>query len=77
VTGLASAGAAFLLYEIVIDTDSSAPQQGAAAAIAVGIAVIPYVFARAWQEMAAAVRRGTAEAPVADRSIAKLSDAAE
>lgn len=47
-TGLSAVGgAAFLVLTLV--SSQSAPQQAAGAAIAIGLAVIPYVFARCVQ----------------------------
>jgi len=49
-TGIGSVLGAFILY-IGVSEASSAPKEGAAAAIAMGCAVIPYCFARAVSEM--------------------------
>ena len=45
-TGLTSLMGAIDLYGVIVSTSASAPQQGAAAAVAIGCAVIPYVIAR-------------------------------
>ena len=77
VTAIASVGAGFLLYTSISDVGAPAPVQGAAAAVCVAIAVIPYVFARAWQEMAKALLPSAGSAEKTSRDLAKLSDAAE
>ena len=61
-------GGLLLLYAIVA---GSAPQQAAAAAIGIGFGVLPYVFARAWDEIT------RDEAPLAVRSVASATIAAE
>lgn len=47
-------GGFFMVDALLVST--SAPQQGAAAAVAVGFAVLPYVFARACDQIAAIQR---------------------
>jgi ABC-type polysaccharide/polyol phosphate export permease len=49
-TSLAAIFAAFALVFGVAHANG-APQEASSAAIAVAIAVIPYVFARAWESM--------------------------
>jgi Na+/proline symporter len=44
VTILASCAAGFMVYTAVFSRDIGTPQQAALAAIAVGIAAVPYVF---------------------------------
>lgn len=71
VTAFASVGAGFLLYTSISDVDAPAPVQGAAAAVCVAIAVIPYVFARAWQEMAKALLPSAGSAEKTPRDLAE------
>jgi len=47
-TGLSAAGGALLLI-LTLVSSQSAPQQAAGAAMAIGLAVIPYVFGRCVQ----------------------------
>jgi hypothetical protein len=57
---LGSIAGGFTLLSVF--AQSGAPQQAAAAALAVGLAVIPYCFARAIDELARANRRERATA---------------
>lgn len=51
-------GGFFMVDALLVST--SAPQQGAAAAVAVGFAVLPYVFARACDQIVAIKREAAA-----------------
>lgn len=51
ITALAAV-AALLLFKLYMGAAQSAPQEGAGAAIAVAVVVIPYVFTRAMEGLA-------------------------
>lgn len=48
---VAAIGAAALLTLGIVVGSMSAPQQGAAGAIAAAVGVLPYVLARSWDEL--------------------------
>jgi hypothetical protein len=54
VTGLATLVAALIAVPVLLSGEASAPQQGAAGAMACALAIIPYVFTRAIEGMAGA-----------------------
>lgn len=54
---------AFILFAVMFAADSSAPQQGAGAAVAAALAVIPYCMARAMEKLS--------QKPL-DQAVAKL-----
>lgn len=72
-TILGTIGGGLMLLMAILLPGASAPQQGAMAAVAVGCAVIPYVFTRAieswnvdrWRENVLAALRQGGTAPVA------------